>query len=79
LKLWKSRYLAPDSAAGCQACSGAFVFEDAVYYSRREAEERRLAAQTADPRVERVHRALAEQYSQLAHRMMAKLDGVHDN
>lgn len=55
------------------------MFEDAVYYSRREAEERRLAAQTADPRVQRVHQTLADQYSQLAHRMMAKLDGIHDN
>jgi hypothetical protein len=55
------------------------VFEDAVYYSRREAEERRLAAQTVDPRVQRVHQTLADQYSQLAHRMMAKLDGIHEN
>jgi len=64
---------------GCPSLWGACVFEDAVYYSRREAEERRLAAQTVDPRVQRVHQALAEQYSQLAHRMMAKLDGIHDN
>jgi hypothetical protein len=55
------------------------MFEDAVYYSRREAEERSLAARAADPRVERVHRMLADNYCRLAHRMMAELDGAHDN
>jgi hypothetical protein len=55
------------------------MFEDAVYYSRREAEERSLAAQAPDPRVQRVHELLANEYSQLARRMMAKLDGAHGN
>jgi len=58
---------------------GAFMFEDAVYYSRREAQERSLAAHAPDPRVQRVHALLADKYSQLAHRMMAKLDGTPDN
>lgn len=58
---------------------GGVMFEDAVYYSRREAQERSLAAQTADPRAQQVHALLADKYSQLARRMMAKLDGTHDN
>ena len=55
------------------------MFEDAAYYSRREAEERTLAAQTLDPRVQRVHETLANEYSALARRMMAKIDGVQSN
>jgi hypothetical protein len=60
-----------DRAAGM----GTFMLEDAVYYSRREAEERALAEQTADLRAQRVHQTLAEKYAQLAQRMMAKLEG----
>lgn len=53
--------------------------EDAVYYSRREAEERALAGQTADARVQHVHRTLADKYSEIARRMMAELDGANDS
>jgi hypothetical protein len=56
------------------------MLEDAVYYSRREAEERRLAVHSADPRARTVHRLLADKYSKLAHRMMAEIDqsGLRD-
>jgi hypothetical protein len=50
------------------------MLEDAVYYSRREADERALAAGARDPRVQEVHLLLAEKYLQLAHREMAGID-----
>jgi hypothetical protein len=50
------------------------MLEDSVYYSRRESEERALAGQAADPRVQQTHQMLAEKYSELARRAMASLN-----
>lgn len=50
------------------------MLKDAVYYSRREAEERWLAVQPDDPRAQRVHRLLADKYSNLARRIMVEID-----
>jgi hypothetical protein len=54
------------------------MLDDAVYYSRREGEERVLAEQAADPRVQQTHRLLAEKYSELARRAMASLNESQD-
>jgi hypothetical protein len=55
------------------------MLEDAVYYSRREAEERKLAVEAHDPRAQLVHRLLADKYSKLAHRMMGEIEGTRSN
>ena len=47
------------------------MLEDAVYYSRREADERALAKRTSNPRVQQVHLLLAEKYLELAQRELA--------
>lgn len=49
------------------------MLDDAVYYSRREAAERGLAQNAADPRVRAVHVQLADKYLELAQRAMAAM------
>jgi hypothetical protein len=49
------------------------MLEDAVYYSRREADERALAKEAADPKVQHVHLLLAEKYLDLARRELAAI------
>lgn len=50
------------------------MLEDAVYYSRREADERALAAHTPNEDVRSIHLRLADKYSELARREMAGFD-----
>jgi hypothetical protein len=50
------------------------MLEDAVYYSRREADERALARQASDAKVQQVHLLLAEKYLELARRELATID-----
>lgn len=50
------------------------MLEDAIYYSRREADERALAALTANDEVRQIHLRLADKYSELAHREMAAIE-----
>jgi hypothetical protein len=52
------------------------MFEDAIYYSRREADERVLAARCTDPRVQAVHQMLADKYAELAKRELRGLSGT---
>ena len=44
------------------------MVDDSVYYARREADERALAATCGDERVRAVHQMLASKYSELAKR-----------
>lgn len=50
------------------------MLEDAVYYSRREADERALASETSDARVREIHLLLADKYLELARRELATVD-----
>lgn len=50
------------------------MLEDAVYYSRREADERALAADAADAKVKQVHLLLADKYLELARREIAAIE-----
>lgn len=50
------------------------MLEDAVYYSRREADERALAADTHNDSVRHIHLRLAEKYCELARRELAAID-----
>jgi hypothetical protein len=50
------------------------MLEDAVYYSRREADERALASQASDAKVQQVHLLLAEKYLELAKRELASIE-----
>ena len=50
------------------------MLEDAVYYSRREADERALAAHTRNDAVRSIHLRLADKYCELARREMAGID-----
>ena len=52
------------------------MFEDAIYYSRREADERALAGRCTDPRVQAVHQMLADKYAELAKRELSALSGT---
>ena len=63
-------------AATRQWWRGPIMLEDAVYYSRREADERALAAGARDPRVQVVQLLLAEIYLHLAHRELAGIDAA---
>lgn len=49
------------------------MLDDAVYYSRREADERAAARQSGDLRVRQIHSMLADRYAQLAQRSLAAL------
>ena len=71
LYLWKSDTVAGDSA---NARGGPLMLEDAVYYSRREADERALASRACDPKVQQVHLLLAEKYLELARRELATIE-----
>lgn len=44
------------------------MLDDAIYYSRREAEERAAARQASDMRASQIHAMLADRYGQLARR-----------
>ena len=50
------------------------MLEDAVYYSRREADERALAKEASDPKVQEVHLMLAGKYLELARRELATVE-----
>lgn len=50
------------------------MLEDAVYYSRREADERALAKAASAAKVQQVHLLLAEKYSELAQRELATIE-----
>ena len=50
------------------------MLEDAVYYSRREADERALAKNAPDAKVQQVHLLLAQKYSELASRELAAIE-----
>jgi hypothetical protein len=50
------------------------MLEDAVYYSRREADERALAKEASDPKVQEVHLMLAAKYLELARRELATVE-----
>ena len=50
------------------------MFEHAVYYSRRERDEIAAAQATTDHRVRQIHLLLAEKYSQLAKRELARME-----
>ncbi len=49
------------------------MLEDAVYYSRREADEMSAAKDCSDLKVRQIHLLLAEKYSQLARNALAAL------
>jgi hypothetical protein len=55
-------------------CGGPLMLEDAVYYSRREADERALANVAADERVKQIHLLLADKYVELAKRELARVE-----
>ena len=50
------------------------MLEDAVYYSRREADERALAKDATNVKVQQVHLLLAEKYLELAQRELATIE-----
>ena len=49
------------------------MLDDAIYYSRREADERALAISSKDMRARQIHLLLAEKYHELAQRSLASL------
>lgn len=49
------------------------MLDDAVYYSRREADEKLAAGNSADPKVRQIHMLLADRYSRLALRALAAM------
>lgn len=49
------------------------MLDDAIYYSRREAEELTAARQATDLRARQIHAMLADRYGQLAKRALADL------
>jgi hypothetical protein len=55
------------------------MLEDAVYYSRREADERALAKDACDAKVRQVHLLLAEKYLELAQRELAMIEASEAN
>lgn len=68
-KVIQSRFDSANAQAG-----GRDMLEDAVYYSRREADERALAKAARDPKIKQVHLLLADKYLELARRELATID-----
>lgn len=72
MRLWKSDTMW--FRLGNWLAGGPLMLEDAVYYSRREADERALAKTASDEKIQQVHLLLAEKYSELASRELATIE-----